>query len=77
MIWSAQLEVVPTSLLLSTFRFIFLKKNLKFVVFSENMAGMLTVLSDDCRLIVGYLGTEPSLFRMPLTETRFIDFEVS
>ncbi|KAI6240402.1 Protein PTHB1 [Aphelenchoides fujianensis] len=39
------------------------------------LKGMVTALSDDCRLVIGYLGTEPSLFRMPITETRYIDFE--
>lgn len=36
---------------------------------------MLTCVSDDFRLLIGCLGTEPSLFRMPVTEARFIDFE--
>ena len=36
---------------------------------------MLALLSDDGRLFVGYLGTEPSLFRMFATESRFIDFD--
>lgn len=42
---------------------------------SESLRCLLSILSDDCRIFVGYLGTEPSLFRMPVTESRFIDFE--
>ncbi|KAI6195162.1 hypothetical protein M3Y96_01201600 [Aphelenchoides besseyi] len=61
MVWSAQMEIVPIYLLLSTF--------------GDNYKSMITALSDDCKLMVGYLGTEPSLFRMPITETRYIDFE--
>jgi hypothetical protein len=61
MIWSAQLEVIPVSLTLGNF--------------GGNFIGMITVLSDECKVIIGYLGTEPSLFRMPITESRFIDFD--
>uniref|UniRef100_A0AC34RDC7 Uncharacterized protein n=1 Tax=Panagrolaimus sp. JU765 TaxID=591449 RepID=A0AC34RDC7_9BILA len=35
---------------------------------------MIVMLSDENRLSVGYLGTEPSLFRMPVTDSRYIDF---
>ncbi|CAD5211463.1 unnamed protein product [Bursaphelenchus xylophilus] len=61
MVWSAQFSFVPVAV--------------KICSFTENYRAMMTVLSDECRLSVGYLGTEPSLFRMPITETRFIDFE--
>lgn len=61
MVWSAQMDVVPVALMLCSF--------------SDTHVGMITALSDECKLVIGYLGTEPSLFRMPLTETRFIDFE--
>lgn len=60
-IWSAQLSVIPVCLILSNF--------------GGNFNGMITVLSDDGKIVVGYLGTEPSLFRMPITESRFIDFD--
>jgi len=37
---------------------------------------MIVLLSENSdKLLVGYLGTEPSLFKMPASETRFIDFE--
>ena len=36
---------------------------------------MLALLSDDNKVFVVYLGTEPALFRMPVTQSRFIDFE--
>ncbi|CAK5089678.1 unnamed protein product [Meloidogyne enterolobii] len=37
---------------------------------------MIALLSENSdKLLVGYLGTEPSLFKMPASETRFIDFE--
>lgn len=42
---------------------------------SESLRGLLAILAEDSYLIVGYLGTEPSLFRMPATESRFIDFD--
>lgn len=35
---------------------------------------MLVILSEN-RLSIGYLGTEPSLFCLPASQTRFIDFE--
>lgn len=36
---------------------------------------MLAILSNDFHAFIGYLGTSPSLFRMPQTESRYIDFE--
>jgi len=42
---------------------------------SESLRGLLAILSEDSHLVVGFLGTEPSLFRMPATESRFIDFD--
>ncbi|CAD5207256.1 unnamed protein product [Bursaphelenchus okinawaensis] len=61
MVWSAQFGVIPIEV--------------RRCNFTHNHRGMVTILSDDCRLTSGYLGTEPSIFRMPVTETRFIDFE--
>uniref|UniRef100_A0A915ED19 Protein PTHB1 n=1 Tax=Ditylenchus dipsaci TaxID=166011 RepID=A0A915ED19_9BILA len=61
MLWSAQLSFVPVYVNISSF--------------SESLRCLLSILSDDCRVFIGYLGTEPSLFRMPITESRFIDFE--
>ncbi|KAI6218406.1 hypothetical protein M3Y99_01712500 [Aphelenchoides fujianensis] len=65
MIWAAQMDFVPVHLLLTTIGH----------VLPLSLKGMVTALSDECRLVIGYLGTEPSLFRMPITETRYIDFE--
>ncbi|KAH7727683.1 hypothetical protein AAVH_04727 [Aphelenchoides avenae] len=60
-VWSAQMPFSPVSVTISSF--------------GEANRCMLTSLSDDCRVSVGFLGTEPSLFRMPVTESRYIDFE--
>nr|CAD2189261.1 unnamed protein product [Meloidogyne enterolobii] len=44
--------------------------------FSDSLRSMIVLLSENSdKLLVGYLGTEPSLFKMPASETRFIDFE--
>uniref|UniRef100_A0A7E4VZD8 Protein PTHB1 n=1 Tax=Panagrellus redivivus TaxID=6233 RepID=A0A7E4VZD8_PANRE len=61
MIWTSQLSFIPMEV--------------KTGNYGDGFRGMLTLLSDDCRVSVGYLGTEPSLFRMPVTDSRFIDFE--
>lgn len=45
------------------------------LIFSESLRCLLSILSDDSKVFIGYLGTEPSLYRMPVTESRFIDFE--
>uniref|UniRef100_A0A914RCV6 PTHB1 N-terminal domain-containing protein n=1 Tax=Panagrolaimus davidi TaxID=227884 RepID=A0A914RCV6_9BILA len=52
MIWAAQLNFIPISVTLSTF--------------GDGYKAMITLLSDEYRVSVGYLGTEPSFFRMPL-----------
>lgn len=52
-----------------------LKINIKKIKFSESLRCLLSLLSDDYRIFVGYLGTEPSLFRMPITDTRYINLE--
>ncbi|KAL3069482.1 hypothetical protein niasHS_018207 [Heterodera schachtii] len=61
LIWSGQLPFTPQQIGTCTF--------------SESLRSMLALLSDEGNLFIGYLGTEPSLFRMPVTESRFIDFE--
>ena len=62
LVWSVQLPFVPQLLETCTF--------------SESLRSLLCALADDGgRLMVGYLGTEPSLFRMPATQARHIDFE--
>lgn len=61
LVWNAQLPFVSQRVYTCTF--------------SESLRSLLAILSDDGRLLIGYLGTEPALFRMPATETRFIDFE--
>uniref|UniRef100_A0AC34FI07 PTHB1 N-terminal domain-containing protein n=1 Tax=Panagrolaimus sp. ES5 TaxID=591445 RepID=A0AC34FI07_9BILA len=61
MIWAAQLNFIPISVSLATF--------------GDGYKAMITLLSDEFRCSVGYLGTEPSFFRMPVTDSRFIDFE--
>ncbi|CAG9537293.1 unnamed protein product [Cercopithifilaria johnstoni] len=42
--------------------------------FSSVYRSMLVILSNS-RISVSYLGTEPSLFRLPAPQTRFIDFQ--
>lgn len=61
MVWTAQLDFMPTAILPTAF--------------SDALYNMISVLSEDCKFIICFLGTEPSLFRMPLTEARFIDFD--
>ncbi|KAI1704609.1 protein pthb1 like protein [Ditylenchus destructor] len=61
MLWSAQLQFVPVYINISSF--------------NESLRCLLSILSDDSKVFIGYLGTEPSLYRMPVTESRFIDFE--
>ncbi|EFO19638.2 hypothetical protein LOAG_08855 [Loa loa] len=43
--------------------------------FSSVYRSMLVILSNS-RISVSYLGTEPSLFRLPAPQTRFIDFQL-
>uniref|UniRef100_A0A1I8BIE3 Uncharacterized protein n=1 Tax=Meloidogyne hapla TaxID=6305 RepID=A0A1I8BIE3_MELHA len=44
--------------------------------FNDSLRSMIVLLSENSNnLLVGYLGTEPSLFKMPASETRFINFE--
>uniref|UniRef100_A0A915AKL1 PTHB1 C-terminal domain-containing protein n=1 Tax=Parascaris univalens TaxID=6257 RepID=A0A915AKL1_PARUN len=59
LIWAAQLAVEPMQLNLCSFGTIY--------------RSMIAILSER-RLSVSYLGTEPSLFRLPASQTRFIDF---
>ena len=61
MIWAAQLNFIPISIKLANL--------------GDGYKAMITLLSDEFRVSVGYLGTEPSFFRMPVTDSRFIDFE--
>ncbi|KAI6240427.1 hypothetical protein M3Y99_00475000 [Aphelenchoides fujianensis] len=75
MIWAAQMDFVPVHLLLSTIGQVHTSLFPLRTACSDQLKGMVTALSDECRLVIGYLGTEPSLFRMPITETRYIDFE--
>lgn len=60
-IWAAQLSFIPISVELASL--------------GEGFRNMIVMLSDEDRISIGYLGTEPSLFRMPVTDSRFIDFE--
>ncbi|VDM24870.1 unnamed protein product [Toxocara canis] len=59
LIWAAQLAIEPMQLNLCSFGTIY--------------RSMVVILSER-RLSIGYLGTEPSLFRLPASQTRFIDF---
>lgn len=43
-------------------------------VLSSAYGPMIAILSLSCLSII-YLGTEPSLFRLPASQTRFINFE--
>uniref|UniRef100_A0A183BQH7 Bardet-Biedl syndrome 9 n=1 Tax=Globodera pallida TaxID=36090 RepID=A0A183BQH7_GLOPA len=61
LIWSGQLPFVP--------------QHIGTCTFNDSLRSLLALLSDEGNLLIGYLGTEPSLFRMPVTESRFIDFE--
>uniref|UniRef100_A0A914HF17 Protein PTHB1 n=1 Tax=Globodera rostochiensis TaxID=31243 RepID=A0A914HF17_GLORO len=61
LIWSGQLPFVP--------------QHIGTCTFNDSLRSLLALLSDEGNLFIGYLGTEPSLFRMPVTESRFIDFE--
>ncbi|VDK50194.1 unnamed protein product [Anisakis simplex] len=60
LIWAAQLTDEPIQLNLCSFGTVY--------------RSMLAILSER-RLSISYLGTEPSLFRLPASQTRFIDFQ--
>ncbi|MCP9264342.1 Protein PTHB1 [Dirofilaria immitis] len=47
---------------------------IRLCTFSAVYRSMLVILSNS-RISVSYLGTEPSLFRLPAPQTRFIDFQ--
>ncbi|VDN94925.1 unnamed protein product [Brugia pahangi] len=47
---------------------------IRLCTFSSVYRSMLVILSNS-RISVSYLGTEPSLFRLPAPQTRFIDFQ--
>lgn len=66
---------MPTSILPTSFRQVFLLILLFNLCYSDAFYNMISVLSEDCKFIICFLGTEPSLFRMSLTEARFIDFD--
>uniref|UniRef100_A0A1I8EI20 PTHB1 N-terminal domain-containing protein n=1 Tax=Wuchereria bancrofti TaxID=6293 RepID=A0A1I8EI20_WUCBA len=47
---------------------------IRLCTFSSVYRSMLVILSNS-RISISYLGTEPSLFRLPAPQTRFIDFQ--
>uniref|UniRef100_A0A0K0G2M1 Protein PTHB1 (inferred by orthology to a human protein) n=1 Tax=Strongyloides venezuelensis TaxID=75913 RepID=A0A0K0G2M1_STRVS len=59
--WSTQLDFTPISIRVATF--------------TERYRSMVTVLSDEGKCSVIYLGTEPHLFKFSVSENRFINFE--
>ncbi|CAJ0942505.1 unnamed protein product, partial [Mesorhabditis belari] len=61
LIWNFQMRFPPVQMKLGNF--------------SEPYQNLLSFLSSDGRVVTGYLGTEPSLYRLPLPPTRFVDFE--
>ncbi|KAK0426357.1 hypothetical protein QR680_009666 [Steinernema hermaphroditum] len=59
--WSSQVDFVVSRIAMCSF--------------SNSLRCLLGLLSPEGKLSIVYLGTEPSLYRFPDTETRYIDFQ--
>ena len=73
MAWTTQLSDVPVIVRLMNLRFPYRISNhykSSYNLISDSLRSMVVILTGENKIIVGYLGTEPALFRMPVTQSR-------
>ena len=73
MAWTTQLSDVPVIVRLMNLRFPYRISNhykSSYNLISDSLRSMVVILTSENKIIVGYLGTEPALFRMPVTQSR-------